>query len=76
MRHQVGFEELASITTETTLDNMKVGECFIAVRTIGAPHRWPVYQKTATGYVCLEDGKSTLPHQFEGYEVRRLKAGL
>ena len=76
MRPHISFEEIESTSTPTTLDNMKVGDCFIAVRTIGAPHPWPVYQKTATGYVCLEDGKSTLPYQFEGYEVRRLKAGL
>jgi len=76
MRTYVSFEEIELITTPTTLDDIKVGECFIAVRTIGAPHKWPVYQKAATGYVCLENGKSALPYQFEDYEIRRLKAGL
>jgi hypothetical protein len=81
MRTHVKFEERELITTPTAtgmLDDIKVGECFIAddPNSIGGPHNWPVYQRTLTNCRCLEDGKSSSFEDFSHFKIRRLKHEL
>lgn len=63
-------------TEAVALDDIKVSQCFITVDNTAVPHSWPVYQKTATGYIRLEDEASTPHFLFERYRIRRLKAEL
>ena len=73
-RLHVTFEEfeLSGITDKVLLDNIKGGQCFIAVDAVGSGSKWPVFERTETGYLRRESGKveSYIP---DHYSIYRLK---
>jgi hypothetical protein len=72
-RLHVTFEEfeLGGITGKVSLDDIKVGQCFIAVDVVGNSSKWPVFEKTATGYLRRESGKveSHIPDHYSIYRL-------
>ena len=73
-RTHVTFEELefGGITEKVPLEDIKVGEGFITVDTVAAPHEWPVYERTETAYLRRKDGEISayIP---EYYSIHRVK---
>jgi len=75
-RTHVTFEEFEfeGITEKVaSLDEIGVGECFITVDfPIGSGSRWPVFERTETGYLRRENGK--VDHYIpEHYAIHRVK---
>ncbi len=75
-RTHVTFEEFEfeGITEKvSSLDDIKVGDCFICVDSpVGSGMRFPVFERTATGYLRRENGKVDV-YIPEHYEIHRLK---
>jgi hypothetical protein len=75
-RTHVTFEEFEfeGITEKvSSLDEIRVGECFITVDfPIGSNSKWPVFEMTQTGYLRRENGKiyTYIP---EHYAIHRVK---
>ena len=67
-----GEFELGRITEKVSLGDVKVGQCFIAVDVVGSHSKWPVFERTESGYLRREWGQLE-PDIPDHYSIYRLK---